>query len=212
MTKVSLRFFITSGFVLFACMFLPAVSGCDKPAYPYEYWQLTAPYFFGFTCFLTTLMAALKSPDENSEKLYRFFAKLHFTVYGAGVIAYGVFLNINSYVAIKEIFFSTDDSSTIFAEKEIPGLLAATIFWWLVLLFSTLQLKSIRQRKHPRTNRMNMDRLLLISFLSGSLLSFSFFLFFFFDKHYYGIDLSIITSLSIAITAIIATIKERNLG
>ena len=209
MSKLSLRFFITSGFILFLCLFLPAAQACDKPAYPYEYWQFLPPYLFGFTCFLTALMLALKSSDEKSEKLYKLIVKLHFIIYSIGVIAYGIFLNMNNYSTIKEIFYSTEKSSNNFAEKEMLGLLAATVFWWLVLIFSILKFKSKAQRKDSRTKLMNIDRALLISFWSGSLLCFSFFLFFFFEKHYYGIDLSLLASLSIAITAIIEERKHK---
>ena len=210
MNKLSIRFFITSGFILFSCLFLPAAQGCDKPVYPYEHLEFIWPYIFGFTCFLTSLTYAVKSSDTISENFYKFFVKVHLLVYAVGASVYGAFLNYTSLSAINQVYFSTAESQKKFTNTDLPEMLSATIFWWFILFASFIKLKSTNRLFRSNSKEPKINPVLIISYWSGALLSFSFFLFFFFERHYYGIDLSLIASATISTTAFIEQRKLTN--
>jgi hypothetical protein len=155
---------------------MPAASGCDnKPIYPYETFSaaIYLPYFWSIGLFIILVFWQIK---------YKIIKKILHTGYFIVSMAWMVVWGYTLHIEISQ-------SSNIKLDILFPFFI-----WWLVVIFQIKKIKNILKNYEDYFSR---------SIWSMSMMAVSFFILFFIEPHYYGLDISFIASLGIVFTGLL---------
>lgn len=175
----------TSAIILFSTMFMPAVSGCNAPIRPYEIvsFEVYAPYLFGLFIFIAGILLRLKRKKVILG--YLSFLTVFFTSW---LLYWGFLLHSKLSEAKQEHL-----------KHEFPYLVTFVIWWFCFFQFASLF------KKRP----YDLYEIFLRLIWLGPLLAISFYFFFIWSSHYYGLDISVSAGLVLMFSGIAEEVHYR---